>query len=120
MRAAQKTGLQPKLSEPQKKLATVIGHFSYGSAMGFLYGALARRLRMNKISGGIAYGLAVWFASYVGYLPEIGLYRPVKREPPQRIGLMIAAHIVWGAALALSLHELSSSRSISSRTHAAV
>jgi hypothetical protein len=32
-------------------------------------------------------------------LPSIDLHRPATREPAERNGLMIAAHVVWGAAI---------------------
>ena len=49
----------------------------------------------------MAYGLAVWTTGYLGLLPALGALRPATEHPPRRTALMIAAHVVWGAALGL-------------------
>ena len=76
-------------------------HFAVGAAAGALYGPLAERLRPAPVLGGVAYGMAVWTAGYLGILPSLGLLRPATEHPPRRTALMIAAHIVWGTALGL-------------------
>ena len=48
---------------------------------------------------GACYGLAVWAGSYLGLLPALGVLKPATEHPVRRIALMIAAHLVWGAAL---------------------
>jgi hypothetical protein len=44
--------------------------------------------------------------SYLGWIPALRLPQPATEEPPPRTGLMIAAHVVWGAAAAALLRRL--------------
>ncbi|PSJ63233.1 hypothetical protein [Kumtagia ephedrae] len=83
---------------------TVLAHFGFGALTGALYaGSPFRRL------GGVGYGLAVWAASYLGWIPAARILAPATRHPLERNLLMIAVHVVWGAALAASLRELNRS-----------
>lgn len=83
--------------------ATLAAHFGFGAAAGSLYALLAPRLRQRyPVGSGIAYGLAVWSGSYLGWVPAIGAMAPADRQPASRNAMMIAAHVVWGAALGLA------------------
>lgn len=87
--------------------ATLAGHFGYGAAAGSLIGAA--NVGMSPISGALA-GVAVWMASYLGWIPAVGLLKPATRHPPRRDLLMLGAHLVWGAATALHMRELMRAR----------
>jgi len=106
MRAAQKVGLRQHLGERQRKTATLTAHFGYGAAVGSLYAPLASAAHLPPVPGGVAFGLAVWLVSYLGLLPATGLYPPATRESARRNALMVAAHLVWGVALALLIDFL--------------
>lgn len=112
MNLANEVGVKEDLSEPEKKAATLIGHFSYGAAMGTLYATLAPQLRLDNVRGGILFGLAVWGGSYLGWLPALGLHRPAVKESAQRNALMIAAHVVWGMSLTSSLRAFQSLKKV--------
>jgi hypothetical protein len=79
--------------------ATWISHFAYGAGAGLAFGLLPSERRLPPVAKGIAFGLAVWSGSYLGWLPAVGLMPPATRHPPGRVALMIGAHVVWGAAL---------------------
>lgn len=83
-------------------VATLVAHFAYGAAAGALFALQGRR----SLAAGSAYGLAVWGASYLGWIPATGLLRPATRHPARRNALMTAAHLIWGAALAAGLREI--------------
>jgi uncharacterized membrane protein YagU involved in acid resistance len=106
MKLAEDLGVKKHMSETQKYAATMIGHYSYGAGMGALYAPLAKKFHLDNTRGGILFGLVVWSASYLGFLPAVHLHRKATREPLARNALMIAAHIVWGIALARSFKEL--------------
>lgn len=93
--------LTPPLDGRFSRLATVLAHFGFGALSGAGYGLLARYR-----PGGIAYGLAVWATSYLGWIPALNILKPATHHPFERNLLMIAAHMVWGATLSASLHEL--------------
>ena len=54
---------------------------------------------------GLSFGLCVWIASYLGLRPALGILRPATEHPPRRTALMIVAHAVWGATLALLVQQ---------------
>jgi uncharacterized membrane protein YagU involved in acid resistance len=93
-------------------LGALAAHFGFGAVTGGLYAAAGRTElhRQYPATAGIGYGLIVWAASYLGWVPAMGLMPPATRQPAARNAMMIAAHIVWGAALGRALNALSSPR----------
>ena len=108
LRALRKVGVRPHfhLNETQRHGLTMLAHYNYGTATGALFGLIAPRNLPDAVSGGIGYGLLVWAASYLGLLPALGLHPPATRESPRRNMMMIAAHVVWGAALGAAAYGL--------------
>jgi uncharacterized membrane protein YagU involved in acid resistance len=85
-----------------KTKLTIANHFAYGSAMGAIYGAGLGALDVKpSVPNGVGFGLGVWAVSYLGLLPAVGLFPSASQQPARRNALMIAAHVVWGASLAL-------------------
>jgi len=99
MRVAEKLGVKHHLGEKHRTGLTMLAHFGYGAAVGTLFGLIAPRQPSRAIPAGVGYGLLVWSGSYLGLLPSMDLHRHAKHEPAERNGLMIAAHVVWGAAI---------------------
>lgn len=94
---AEREALGRDLDPETHAAATLAAHFGYGAATGAIYGALAGE-RPGPASGA-GFGLLVWAGSYMGLLPALGVLRPATEHPARRTALMIAAHLVWGAAL---------------------
>lgn len=90
--------------------ATLVYHFLYGAVAGALFGAFSPGRGLASAS---AYGVVVWAASYLGWIPASRRLKPATLHPAQRNGLMLAAHLVWGGALAIALSELERSRTMS-------
>ncbi|MDT9599356.1 hypothetical protein [Sphingosinicella rhizophila] len=93
-------------SAAAKDVATA-AHFAYGAVMGALIAAA------NPDPGkrtGTAAGLAIWIASYMGWIPAVGILEPATKHPPRRNALMISAHLVWGYSTAVALRELKLAR----------
>lgn len=82
-------------------VATVAGHLGYGAGMGALFGLVPRR--SASLWGGLAFGLAVWGASYAGWIPAVGFMRRPSSDRTGRPTAMILAHLVYGATLARTL-----------------
>jgi hypothetical protein len=97
---ASKAGVDGHLDESERRTATLAAHYGYGAAIGGLYGPLAGAAGRDRspVLKGVAWGLAVWTASYLGWLPAAGILPPATEQPARRNALMIAAHVVWGAA----------------------
>ena len=107
------TGLVPPLPEGARVAATLVAHFAYGGVTGAPYGlAPAASSAPASALRGAGYGLGVWTASYLGWLPALGIMPPATSQPARRSGLMIAAHLVWGSTLAVltDLPDSASSR----------
>jgi uncharacterized membrane protein YagU involved in acid resistance len=88
---------------------TALAHFGYGSAMGAIYGVITAQFARGSVWTGIGFGLLVWAGSYLGILPALGLLRSATRQNGRRNALMVAAHVVWGIALASAWNRLQES-----------
>lgn len=104
---ADETAVQALPAET-RAAATMLAHYGYGGAAGLVYGLLEPRIAGSPIVKGTAFGLMVWLVSYLGLLPGTGILQPATQHPARRNALMIAAHGVWGVALATH-HALLSS-----------
>jgi hypothetical protein len=113
---AEKAGVNQHLDEEERRAATWASHFAYGAACGALYGALTgERADERPLLAGVGFGVAVWAASYLGWLPAAGILSPATEHPARRNALMIAAHVVWGATAGAALAGLSDGESESRR-----
>ena len=89
----------------------MIGHASYGTAVGALYGLVFGKSEHpskneNPKTTGIAFGVAVWAVSYLAMLPALGLLKPATKHPARRNTLMILAHLVWGSLTGVVFNRL--------------
>lgn len=100
---ARETEADHRAGEGELQDLTLGAHFAYGAATGALYAALRPG---GGIAAGAGYGLLVWAASYLGWIPGLAILEPATRHPLRRNGLMLAAHVVWGATTALTIREL--------------
>lgn len=104
---ADTAGVEQNLDESDRTKLALVNHFAYGALMGGLYGAMPPEwLRMSPVARGIAYGLGVWAANYLGLLPAVGSQAAAHEESLRRNALMIAAHVVWGGSLGIVTHAL--------------
>lgn len=89
--------------EQARRRQTLLAHFAFGAASGAVFALLRPR---GGLAAGAGYGVAVWAASYLGWIPAARILKPATRHPWRRNLLMIAAHLVWGASLAKGLEDL--------------
>ena len=99
----------PDLPEPKMRDTTLLAHFAYGAASGAAIAALGAKPTLRF---GIASGVAVWLASYLGWIPAARILEPANRHPKSRNALMITAHMVWGLSYALASAELMQSEDV--------
>ena len=71
-----------------------------------LYGLLQSSYRLRPVPFGIAYGLAAWWVGPAFLVPALKLMRPPLQEPPVRTTMLLAGHVVYGAALAAAFEAL--------------
>lgn len=98
MKIARKTGVAENMSTETRSAATMLAHFAYGGATGAIYGAVSDEIPAPALYKGVAFGLLVWTASYLGLLPGAGVLKVATEHPARRNALMIGAHVVFGAA----------------------
>jgi uncharacterized membrane protein YagU involved in acid resistance len=91
------------LAEEHCQSLTMAAHFGYGAATGALYAAACPPASLRA---GALYGVLVWGASYLGWIPGLRILEPATRHPARRNALMIACHLVWGTTMAVTLREL--------------
>jgi len=94
---AKRIGLRKHMDKPQLLVASFVSHLGFGVAMGAIYGPLTRIVPLPSVLKGTVFGLVVWLAVYLGWLPAIGMSEAATKQPIQRNTLMIVAHLVWGA-----------------------
>ncbi|HEX8679013.1 MAG TPA: DUF6789 family protein [Chthoniobacterales bacterium] len=108
MKLAREAGVAEKMSAETRSAATMLAHFAYGGATGAIYGAVSDDIPASTLTKGIGFGLLVWTASYLGFLPGTGILKMATKHPARRNLLMIGAHVVFGVttgALAALLNE---------------
>ena len=91
-----------ELDRDDRVALTAVAHLAFGAAAGAVYGATTSSQRPSVFTG-IAYGLAVWAIAYGVGLPSLGLHPAAARDTSDRNEVLIASHVVWGAALATLL-----------------
>jgi hypothetical protein len=114
---AVKAGVHRELDERDMQQLTLAAHFGYGAACGAVFGLVAPRNVPAAITAGVMFGMGVWAGSYLGWLPALGVRQPATEDPRARSGLMIAAHMVWGAAAAAFLASARGSQRRTPRSH---
>jgi uncharacterized membrane protein YagU involved in acid resistance len=96
-----------ELADERARDIATAAHFAYGAAMGAMISALNPEPSRKT---GAAAGMAVWLASYMGWIPALHVLEPATRHPARRNLLMIGVHLVWGAATASAMRELREAR----------
>jgi uncharacterized membrane protein YagU involved in acid resistance len=100
---AVKAGVSRQLSETDMQWLSLAAHFGYGAFTGAIFGMLAPRRPASAMGAGMVFGLGVWTTSYLGWLPATGVRHSPRYDVPARTALIIASHLVWGAAAGLIL-----------------
>jgi hypothetical protein len=93
-----KANLHDDISEEGKEQFSVAAHFGYGAGVGTIYALAEPFMPLPRGLRGPAYALAVWAVSYAGWLPAVKTLPPPQKRPAGRNLLLIASHLVWGAA----------------------
>ena len=94
-------GFRSRKRERRKNMLAALLHIGFGAAAGSFFGFVYRRLPVeaNPVGLGIVYGSLIWFVSYVGWAPALGMMPPIHRDRPDRPVVMVLAHWVYGATL---------------------
>jgi hypothetical protein len=81
-----------------------LAHLGYGLACGLLYGALLGRKPILAV--GVPFGIAVWAAGFLGFIPALGVHRSAAEATFAENAVNIGAHALYGGVVALMTEEL--------------
>ena len=94
--AIAKTFTGEELSQSEKKAAGSAVHFTFGTALGAVYGALAETVPAFTTGYGTVYGSAVWLAADEIGVPAARLGPPPTETPASSHANALASHLVYG------------------------
>jgi hypothetical protein len=106
-RLAERTGRPAERLGRGTTAASAAAHLTFGAGCGGLYAALTRR---SSAPRGTLFGIGVWAASYVGWIPALRLMPPPHRDRPARAWNTATAHVVYGSLLGWLLARYDRSR----------
>jgi hypothetical protein len=95
-------------SQPTRWGATALTHLGFGAAAGVPFALMHRSLPVGvpRVATGALYGVGVWASAYLGWVPAMGIMPSAEDDRPGRPLSMVAAHVVYGAALGAGLQVL--------------
>jgi hypothetical protein len=84
-------------------------HVGFGAAAGAAFGALTGIIRPTVVAG-VLVGLAIWKASYDGWIPALRIMPPAGKDEEGRQVALVVAHVAYGLALGAIVDRLTSKR----------
>jgi putative membrane protein len=83
------------------RVATMLAHLAFGAVAGACFALVLRWLspHVRATRVGVLYGGLIWALTYRTTLPALRLVRPADAAGQRRDGLMLIAHLVFGAVL---------------------
>ena len=100
-----KTSVRTPQADRDLLVMSLAAHFAYGALTGAVYGCALRRVQRPAATGA-GFGVSIWAASYLGWIPAAHILRPASQHPGRRNLLMLAAHLLWGSMTATLAHAL--------------
>ncbi len=84
-----------------RKSTAAAGHFGFGAALGAAFATLQRHYPAPLAAPvrGMLLATTVWFVSYQGWVPALGIMPSARRDQPGRPLTMLVAHWIYGATL---------------------
>jgi putative membrane protein len=90
-----------ELKNKEQKTAGRMVHYSFGTAVGALYGVATEMNWRFPRAAGLPYGTAVWLGGDELAVPALGLAKGGRQVPLSMHTYALSSHLVYGAALEL-------------------
>lgn len=84
------------LTRDELAVAAATVHYTFGAAMGAMYGAAAESSRAARTGAGAGFGTALWVAADEIAMPVLGLSEPTHNREWDLHAQSFAAHLVFG------------------------
>jgi putative membrane protein len=84
------------LTQDELQVAAPVVHYTFGAAVGALYGACTARRSRISVARGAGLGVALWMIADEIAMPAIGLSRPTTERPVEMHLQSFASHVVYG------------------------
>jgi hypothetical protein len=97
--AAEEAVLNREPSESDKKIGGQVVHYSFGTAMGLLYGVLADTTPKVRVGGGTLFATSLWLGADEIAVPALKLSGPPADSPMSSHMYGLASHLVYGLTL---------------------
>ena len=94
--AVSKNVFDHKLTKSEKKVAGPAVHYSFGTAAGGFYGALAEVAPIVGVARGLPFSAVFWLIADEAAVPALGLSKPPTEVPLSTHANALAAHVVYG------------------------
>lgn len=85
-----------RLTRDELTIAAPLVHYSFGAAIGAIYGSLIHANREDPWRRGSTFGAAVWLMADEVAMPLLRLSRPTTERSPEKHLQSFVAHIVFG------------------------
>jgi putative membrane protein len=85
-----------KLTTDEKKIAGPAVHYSLGTGVGGLYGAVAEVVPEVTSAAGLPFGLAFWLIVDESAVPMLGLSKGPTQYPVSTHAYALTSHLVYG------------------------
>ena len=85
-------------------------HFTYGGLWGTVYGLVQSSYGLPPVPTGLLFGLVVWLIGPAWLVPAMRLMAAPAKEPPLRLAVMVAGHLIYGLAVATAYQTLAPRR----------
>ena len=85
-----------RLTRGELAFAAPLAHYSFGAAVGAIYGSLVHHDRRYAGRRGATFGAAVWLIADEVAMPLLRLSRPTTKRSPEKHLQSFVAHIVYG------------------------
>ncbi len=85
-----------QLKENEKRSAGALVHYTFGTATGGLYGAIAEHVPEVTKGAGLPFGAAFWLMADEIAVPVLGLSKGPTEYPPSTHLYALASHLVYG------------------------
>jgi uncharacterized membrane protein YagU involved in acid resistance len=94
--AVSETLFHHTLSQKERKVVAPIVHYTFGSLLGGVYGAVAEVVPLVTTGAGIPFATGVWLFGDEMAVPALGFTRSPKLYPLSTHARALAAHVVYG------------------------